>query len=483
MQNIASVAAQTLAPAVASAIKSYFGGRKRGRRGRNKNKKTGGFPPLPSAPRAPGRGRRGGRNQYKKPISNSKASASKNVPKLGAGMPAAVSGQSFGTYFKQTGAPMHKEWGQGVRYTGCSILGTLESNAVDNHCYINAISQLADGGTYNQYYDLFPAVNNDTTNATSFTNAVMCLHPGLIPRLQNECYAWGRYCYRSITIHSQAVGPTTDTGGFTAGLSHDVAWPLNQDQATVGSLSAVDIAELGNHMTVNFYEDFSLRSDDFTGDRTWSTTIPVVNVTKSGGPVDASYLWPWIDASYQYFWTIIQPQHASLTGYRGYVFATYVVDFYSVQNNNDRTMNAMNWNGAPTTMSRSEKLEMKLPRLPPRAPRLYSQVIGRNTDRKLDEKSITQTELKFIGRVRDLAAKRSKSKERKFRDLRPSPLEMKSIPRTSSGLSEQKEVSLDTVKVPEAEQRQRIYSPKDEDPDEVFDEVLWNIEKSWGIKD
>ena len=445
MQNLASVAAQTLAPVVSSALNTYLGkSRRRGRRGKNKqNKGRNQFPQLPSAPRGGQRqsgrggrrrGRGGGPQSYNSGFAQPGSIGNKSMPTL-TGLPTAVSGRSFETYFKQLGNPTHKEWGQGVRYSGCSLLGAMQPNTTNNSVFNAAISQYIFDGTYDLFYDLYPAATHDNSGLVDFVNRIMAIHPGLIARLQNECYAWGRYAFRSLTIHSEAVGPTTDTGGFTAALSHDVSWPLCEDQ--VDSLGYQDVAQLGNHITANFYENFALRADDFKGDRTWTTTIPVMAVVPSGGNVSSSYLWPYIDASYQYFWSVIANTGSAgspQAGFRGNVYISYVVDFYSVKNDASRNMLPTYWNDGPTgTLSDKEKTHSKTIELPKRMRTSYSGAVGRNQDRKLEEKSPPCEVYKLIGRLQKVLDKtrererkegskdisRSSSKSRK--DLEPTP--------------------------------------------------------------
>jgi hypothetical protein len=271
-------------------------------------------------------------------------------------------------------------------------------------------------------YDLYMATQAVPSAQNAYYGRIGAVHPGLITRLQNECYNWGRYCFRSLRFHSEAVGPTNETTGYVAALTHDTSWPLDEDQ--VAGLTPNDIAQLGSHTSGAFYEDFDIRVDDFRGDRTWSTTLPVIDFIPGSGGVPSSMIWPYADASYQYVWALSQVvDNNSASGFRGYCYFTYEIDFYSVKNDDSRQMGAILWDGADF------KAHPRGSKFIPRAPKqkvTYAQAIGRDDSKSLSS-SLTISELKFIGRLRKEVdkqravevkekSKRSSSLERSRRD-------------------------------------------------------------------
>jgi hypothetical protein len=256
-------------------------------------------------------------------------------------MPAAVSSKSVKTYYKQSGSPVHKEWGEGVRFTGCSVLGKVRQQSGSPVVFEPAVPQQEDfvADDFIRHYDLFTSMD------TGLAGIIMSLHPAFVTRLQNECRNWGEYCYRSVRLHSGPQAGTDVDAGWTAGASHDVAWPLDLDQAT--SIDPTEIAELGTHDNGAFYESFDMRMADFKGDRTWSTTLPVVDIGDASiTSPPGSFIWPMIESSYQNFFAILGNQNGG-SEYFGLVYITYTIDFYSVKSDQTFLMQSISWINGP----------------------------------------------------------------------------------------------------------------------------------------
>jgi hypothetical protein len=312
----------------------------------------------PSAPPASmfSRPRRGGRNSRRRrnggrggyatnPNGDKVGTGTFKPTTLGTSMPLAVSGRNITTFFRQTGSPIHKEWGAGTRYQGCSLLGQMVTPAASSAiCFQPSVSQnQSDGSGGVLYYDLY------TATQPQYGGRLFAIHPALVTRLQNECYNWGRFCFRSITIHSEAASTTNTGNGYVCGLTHDVSWPLNTDQYS--NLASFDIAQLGIHANGSWYESFALRAGDFRGDRTWSTTLPQIDVLSGSTTYpEPSYVWPYIEASYQHCWAI-QALASGGTGASvipsGYVYISYVVDFYGIKSDLSYVMPATEWKTGP----------------------------------------------------------------------------------------------------------------------------------------
>lgn len=338
--------AAQIASAVAPAVAAYFG-KSRSARRRRKNRTerlkrmaSSGMQvpsaPLATAPASRRRGRRGYRRQM------NQRSSLPRPPGLTKGPynpPVASSGQDRLTYFKQTGQPKHKEWGLGVRYGGCSLWGVIQVPTTDNFILIPTNPQFqSDGAGGTTYFDLFAGVaTGGLSSSFSFlAGRVFALHPALIARLQNECFNWGQYCFRNISFHSEAVDSTVDGNSFIVGLTHDMSWPLNQDQAgdiSFTGIDASDIAQLENHASGPFYRSFALRSADYTGDRTWGTSLPIMDRLVGNFLPTSTTLWPYIQSSYQYAaaGTLAGGRQPGFDGFKGFVYVSYVIDFYQVK--------------------------------------------------------------------------------------------------------------------------------------------------------
>lgn len=357
------------------------------------------------------RRRRGGRGRRGKRAPNYGSSGT-GMTKTMSGIPIAVSSEDFQTFYRTEKAPVHKEWGEGCRVVGCSVIGnmSLPSNTGSSYCYSNAATQAVVSGGINTYFDLFVAVNTPTVLANQ--NRVMSLHPALISRLANESLNWGRYVYRYCAVANQPVSNTTNGDGYTVGMSHDVSWPLNGDQ--VNSFTTVDIAQLGKHASGAFYEPFALASGDYSGDRTWTTSLPVFAETSSGATgFESSFLAPYIDSSYQYFWTAYMPVASSgqSPGYRGWVYLTYVCDFYSVKTDSTTEMDTFskgNIGGTIRPLPSSQRVHvapgkrgLKIVRHCDLKPTCRSSSRERKDESDIDDGAEESSEIKSLMKVRE----------------------------------------------------------------------------------
>jgi hypothetical protein len=251
--------------------------------------------------------------------------------------PAAVSGVNHATYVKQIGTPVHKEWGEGVRYQGCSLWGTVSPALGANSIWIPTLMQSVSipGAIY--YFDLYSAAS------AAYTNRVFSGHPGNISRIQRECANWGRYVYRKFMIHTEPCSTTDTNDGFVAGLGHDVSWPFTQGQFS--SYGIGDIGTLGIHSTGALYEQAVLQANDYKGDRTWPCALPTVQIqTTSLDNPPPLVLAALAEDYYQYFFTAVTGALPAESGYRGLIYLSYVIDFYGVQSNSNFQTQPLIWN-------------------------------------------------------------------------------------------------------------------------------------------
>jgi hypothetical protein len=393
MSALSSVA--SIASAVAPAVAAYFGkSRSSKRRYKNRVKNLTAASrgnPVPSAPPSNPRRRRGGRGRRRRNNQRSgKSSGQSSYSYINPGplnssgltrevLPMSVAGKDFKTYYRQAGTPVHKEWGEGCRFIGCSVFGTMDVPASGGNVMIpNIAQQGSDGAGGTLYFNLYNSVSGG-----QLSNRVFALHPALIARLGNECNNWGKYCFRRIMIHSEAVDTSTDTNGYIAGLSHDVSWPLRTDQTSV--FSDIDVAELGTHATGPFWRSFSLSSKDYNGDGTWPTALPIIDLR--AGSTDSppsGFVATWAQNYYQYFFaTVLQGNlNATFAGTKGFVYISYIVDFYSVQADTSTNMQPIDWNsGVSATKS------VTLPRIPPRTCREVKKQLQEDVKEEEDFKS------------------------------------------------------------------------------------------------
>jgi hypothetical protein len=300
-------------------------------------------------------------------------------------MPASVGSKSETTFYRRSEtAPVHKEWGVGCRVEGVSLLGFLSTETGVYRCFFPYILQnqvVGGGGGFTRYFDLYSFIQ-----LMDLDGQTMSLHPGLVPRLNLECLNWGKYVYRSCALFSRPQSSTVGSSGWVAGLTHDVSWLLNNDQQD--SFSAADIATLGAHDNGAFYEAFNIRLNDYRGDRTWATTLPVVDsantvVTKP----PSSLVWPYIEASYQHSWAITKPDNEQINdpGFKGYVYLKYTVDFYNIKSDTSTIMQPMTWDGVTLGSADEAFTSFRLkshPGLPPKLSRPVGDYKSRNTESK-----------------------------------------------------------------------------------------------------
>jgi hypothetical protein len=255
----------------------------------------------------------------------------------------ALSGPTLKTYYKQVGNPVHKEWGQGVRYSGCSLFGAVNQPSGTN-IIITPVIAGSTPTTVPIVGTMFTQLYWAIQSAYIFT--MYSMHPGFIARLQKETYNWGRYVFRKIILHSSPISPTTDSYGYAVGLTHDASWPLNMDQADAYGYN--DVAQLGSSAVGALYESFSITLDDYKGDRTYSTTLPTVLVGATSTPPPASLIAPFCEDYYQYVFATNAPIAQTISsGFRGAVYCSYIIDFYSVKSDTGNEMDPLIWNVIP----------------------------------------------------------------------------------------------------------------------------------------
>lgn len=269
-------------------------------------------------------------------------------------MPISVSGGSHEIGYKAIGNPKHKEWGTGVRIQGTDILGTFQVPSSTTSDYIFTSAALTYGPNtptsgFDTMYDLYTFVQPPGSGHTnSYRDKVMSLHPVFVNRLARETQNWGRYVYRSIEIFNEPISNTTEPVGYVVGLGHNVIWPLNSDQTS--DITSVDVMELDKRASGAFYDRFSLKAGDYTGDKTWPCTIPIVTVGQGllgTGSLPGGFVHSFINDTYQYFWVTRMASDGTgggvTPGFRGFVYIRYVIDFYERETNTSDYMDTYNY--------------------------------------------------------------------------------------------------------------------------------------------
>lgn len=212
-------------------------------------------------------------------------------------------------FFRQTGAPKHKDYGVGVRYTGVTPMGSL------------ATFSLSSAAFYPNYVD----AKDFSNSVTAWTNVMYAIHPYNIARLQLEARNWGRYCIRAIKVHYTPQCPTTTAGGFAYMLTRDSTWMLNQGTvaATYESITVVNPCSIQGPWYPSCLSDSA-----WSTDRTFSTNYPLFYGTPTN---QQGFLFPYLEDSVQFlFGARWNGSNATFAVY-GTFTLEYVVDFYQTR--------------------------------------------------------------------------------------------------------------------------------------------------------
>jgi hypothetical protein len=285
-------------------------------------------------------------------------------------MPVSVSSMLPKVQYSQIGSPVHKEWGSGVRIQGVDIIGSFQIPSDTTSQYIFSSSSTrystnTPSSGFTTYYDPYWGIDvNYGVQAFGYIGQVMSMHPAFLPRLNREAVNWGRYVYRKFEVFSEPVSNTTEPLGYVAGLSHNVTWPLNDDQ--IEGIESEDVVEMDLSASGAFYDAFSLKAGDYSGDRTYPCLIMPTFVQDTGGgspqPYEARYISDIVNDYHQYmFCTRMASNGTGSTGvtpgFRGFLFARYVIDFYVRETNATDLGPAFFYKAVTPSLSPSEKEE------------------------------------------------------------------------------------------------------------------------------
>lgn len=236
-------------------------------------------------------------------------------------------------YLKRTGTPKHKEWGEGIRYTGVSILGSLRTTGAANTVLLPYYPQIVTAVDASQYYYDIYAIDAATVG--------LCytMHPSQLMRLSQECYNWGRYCFRKLKVWTEPVGSATNVDGYSFAVSHNVTWPLNEAVET--GIDSLEIRALQPSATRSFWDPACVQVNDYSGEKTWSCDRPISQL--GIGDKGDTFWGPYVEDFYQYF-TVFRTAGGNAVNtlpFLGFVMFEYEIDFYSSRNVSEINMGAM----------------------------------------------------------------------------------------------------------------------------------------------
>jgi len=248
--------------------------------------------------RQPRRGGRGRRRRQNQPL---QATTSVSVPLS----TTSTVPQSF---FRQYGAPKHKDYGVGVRYTGCSYFGTLSTFTGFSNAFTYSYQDVADITNIN----------------TDWDNVVCMVHPYNILRLNNEVKNWQRYCIREARIHYVPQCASSTSGSFTYNLIRDPTFIINAGTTTA---SYANIINTTPSSTQSPWLQSSIKNSAWETDRTWTTDYPLF-VTGSVSSGQTGLLLTFIESSMQFLFAARWSSTNLTTADYGLFYIEYVVDFY-----------------------------------------------------------------------------------------------------------------------------------------------------------
>jgi hypothetical protein len=234
-------------------------------------------------------------------------------------------------YFSRTGAPVHKEWGDGARFSGRSNLGVISYTNGTALCFTpyRALESTYDGVTFtiNPYYN----AQEEDGAQPSLRGIVFPLHPTCITRLENETVNWGRYCYRKLRLCYYAISPTSTNNSYNFALSHDVSLPFTSDWMTYDTSNRTlyqNLLSLQQAVQGSAYQGFEMVVKNYRGEKTWPTATPYYDADVN--EYDMIELATETETFQQYFYAARSTTTTSSAFTNaGTVFVEYEIDFYA----------------------------------------------------------------------------------------------------------------------------------------------------------
>lgn len=225
--------------------------------------------------------------------------------------PAATDGGLRTNYMKAAGnAPLHKDWGPGSRYRGCTVLGSIKIF----------------GTTDARVFTPMSAIVPTDYDTMSFW---WPLHPFLLGRLNKITYLFGKYVFRQIKLHYSPMCGTGQSTGFALSVCNDISGALKteQDNTPASPPSLDQILSCCPSNLSSFWREFSMTWEDWKTERTFPCDLPQYDESKAQSQtLDTTIAETYFQAA---MISVLATSGATATAPLGYINLEYVVDFYT----------------------------------------------------------------------------------------------------------------------------------------------------------
>jgi len=339
------------------------------------------------------------------------------------------SGQSF----KNVGAPVHKEWGQGVRWSGVEIVCTLGTGAT--HAFTDVYP--------------FPPWIEQIVSVPQLP-----LHPWLFTRAAREAANWMRFVFRKVCVNFKTQTSTQSTGSIALSFTRDyrtVFHLLNP------SYSIADLSMFSPGFVTSVWQSDCFDVLDYKGDKTFPTTFPAMSWNGVGGALSDDFTeTEYVKTCEDFFQGMfLAAQNASDIGAFGWFEVSYEIDFYGptapqtvnlIEGNpfTDSVLSASSSSGplkprfdskirsdlklfptdelAVPVLVRSEVTSSGPPKEAKAERRLYSAVIDRKHDEKSNSRKVSEdSQSALIAAIGDLIQVLGRKSELHFRQPKEDP--------------------------------------------------------------
>jgi hypothetical protein len=187
--------------------------------------------------------------------------------------PAAVGAPNFVPYKHRDRAPVHKEWGEGVRIIGGARWGTVDIKSGEYSAFIPYILPEMPTGVK----ELYNHWDINICAPTTGRQVNFPIHPISIPRLFSEAAVWSRYIPRWVKLTYAPTVATNTTGGQFAALTRNLDQPFRQTSlSTPVAIAGSSIVNYKPSALGSFWQPLEIVQENWSGERTFLTSMPVV---------------------------------------------------------------------------------------------------------------------------------------------------------------------------------------------------------------
>jgi hypothetical protein len=292
--------------------------------------------------------------------------------------------------YRRESAPIHKEWGEGMRMSGTSYLGAVTNGSGSYSVLAQAWNQFDPGASFVDPYTI-------------------PLHPGFIDRPNIEIFNWSRYRFRKIRIRYLTAVPTTYPGAFIVAFTRDTYLAALFDATySVGSPPPMNLFtdSVPNFFTA-FWKDAAWSFAD-NSDRTFPTIAPYEDKSNTASLQAATR-----ETAFQgHFLNRNLSLNPSTTAATGILMADYEIDFYGARLAPLTYLSSGTF--ATTTSSSSSSVHPMMGKTPLKSEH-DSSALSRDITDPLDEEKFIEQFRQQIRLRRLHAPPRSSSLERKDR--------------------------------------------------------------------